>query len=86
MWERGARMTRACTQNLRRKTLLGLVNFNLKTGDCLSINSKLNQKPLTERLQFSWYKATGFIGPFLNQKDKNTFFSSNNISSITHYK
>ena len=73
MWERGAKMTPACTQNLRLKTLVGLVNFNLKTGDCRSINSKFNQKALTERLQFFWYKATGFRF-FKNQKDKNTFF------------
>jgi hypothetical protein len=42
-------MTPACTQNLRLKALLGLVNFNLKTGDCRSLNLKFNQKALTVR-------------------------------------
>jgi hypothetical protein len=76
----GVLMTQACTQNLRLKALLGLVNFNIKTGDGRSINSKFNQKALTERLQFFWYKATSFIGPFFKtRKIKIPFFFLNNI-------
>ncbi len=54
MWERGVGMTPACTQNLRLKALLGLVNFNLKTGDSRSIKMRTKEIQLKA---LSWYST-----------------------------